>query len=273
MASTVTRSPARQNAPRGHTESNKGAPVNNPNPGPKFFHQIYPVRAKVPLHPRAGRIGSNVGNRNSSLTFDSSMAAHGYLSYRVTTGTYAGSAQLKWSRSLQGSWSTLYYRAYLYYTGNPPVASTPVSLQSGNSNAALITINSSGSLELFDSTGTGHNTFTNAIPLNSWFRIEGYVTGSTSGVISCTLFGPPNSTTVIETHTASAVNTLGLLTQITYGESNKGINEGPWWIDDIGVSNTGYLGPVQGQFPPPALSQVYDSIALPSTFFTTVPVF
>ena len=169
----------------------------------------------------------------------------------MATGATPGTALLEWSQSLQGPQLTVWYRAYLYYTANPASASSPVEVRAGGSAAALISVNSSGNLELFDGTGTGHDTFASAIPLNSWFRIEGYFTGSPSaGAISCSLYTPKDSMTALESHTVTGVNNTGLITQIWYGEANSGSSEGPLWIDDIGVSNAGYLGPSGGSLPP-----------------------
>ena len=46
----------------GNGSGSKGAPVNNPNPGPVFFQRRTPVRFTLPpWHPTAGRIGFNKG--------------------------------------------------------------------------------------------------------------------------------------------------------------------------------------------------------------------
>ena len=182
---------------------------------------------------------------NGTLVYDNTRTAHGSLSYKVATGVTSGTVLAEWTTSLGGHPQPIvYFRQYLYYTANPASASKPFESRVGASNAGGIQVSATGLLQLFDSGFTTRATFSNAIPLNQWFRIEGYVIGHASaGAVSCSMFSPMDSVTPVETHTVTGINTLGFLTAVFFGEMNTGANQGPFWMDDIGVSTAGPLGP------------------------------
>jgi len=89
-------------------------------------------------------------------------------------------------------------------------------------------------------------TFTGTVPLNAWFRIEGFVTGNAStGQVELKQFNDPASATATETQTSAAsVNTGGTMDTYEFGMPvTPSANNGPFWMDNIGLSSTGYLGP------------------------------
>jgi hypothetical protein len=107
-------------------------------------------------------------------------------------------------------------------------------------------LSETGHLYVQNSAFTSIFTFTDTVPLNQWFRIEGSVFGSsTAGQLQLSLFDSPNSTVATQTETSAATqNTFGSPDRCYYGVAQFYADIGPFWMADIGVSNTGYLGPV-----------------------------
>ena len=180
-----------------------------------------------------------------TMAFNSTRTAHGLRSYKVAVGGTAGTSVLEWTTSLGGPQPVIYYRAYLYYTAFPAVASSPVSTRTGASvSSASISVSSTGKINIRDAAFTTRAIVAQPIPLNQWFRVEGYFVGNAvNGAASASLYYPMDSVTAASTATATGMNNAGPANAVWFGESNSGTNEGPWWIDDIGISNAGYLGP------------------------------
>jgi hypothetical protein len=181
-----------------------------------------------------------------SLTFDSTQAAHGSLSYKISTGSTAAACDFQWSSSLTGSSvGQIWFRAYLYFTANPGTTFKLVQANVSGTQAAALQLLTTGQLRWLSSAGATILTTTNSIPLNQWCRIEGFIIGSaTVGQVSVSLYDSMDSGTATETETSAATqNTDGAMTLIRYGDTNSVANIGPFWMDDLGVSTTGYLGP------------------------------
>ena len=89
-------------------------------------------------------------------------------------------------------------------------------------------------------------TSTNSVNTAGWFRVEGFVTGNAStGQISMSLYNTPDSVTATETFTsAGTVNTTAAVNGIRYGTNTQSPSY-TWYMDDLGASDTGLLGPSQ----------------------------
>ena len=201
----------------------------------------------------AGNTGSTSGNYFDTVTigggatdaFDNTHAAHGTLSCKIAT---AGSAAVynTWSASLTNTGiPQVWVRMYLYFTANPSNTHRVFSATAGSSVAAALQVTTSGTLRWTDAAASTIFTTTTAIPLNSWFRVEGFVTGSAgAGQVSLSLYTTPDSVVPAEAFTSAATqNTAGLVTDVRYGVSAAVASVGPFWMDDIGLSTTGPLGP------------------------------
>lgn len=207
----------------------------------------------------------NVGV-GATVAFDNTRSAHGSLSYKIATGVTGVNADLDWSGSF-GIQPTEYFRYYLYFTANPVTNHRIAEFYTAGPNpAAGLVVQTTGVIYLSDATGTAQITLTNVIPNNEWFRLEGYVTGSaTVGQLSLSLYANMDSLVATESHTTgSALNTAGPISLIRIGPGAYNVaNVGPFWIDDIGSSSSGLLGPSGVQVfscpPPPGPSPVLSS--------------
>jgi hypothetical protein len=183
-------------------------------------------------------IGSGAG-----LTFDSTQTAHGSLSYNVSTGGSSTTSFLEWTSASVGTQATLYFRVYVYQP-NLSTSNAPFRVLSGGSHAGDFAITTAGVIALRNGAYTTLLSFTTVIPTSQWVRIEGYFTGdAVHGVISCSLYLNMDSITATETHTVTGANTVGVLNGAYFGQGNT-VASSQYWLDDLGISNTGPLGPV-----------------------------
>jgi hypothetical protein len=178
------------------------------------------------------------------IQFDNTQAAHGSLSMKVQAATSGDIASCNWSTSL-GMLGQLWFREYLYFTANPTANCRVFSYIIGATNCGTVSVNSSGQLIMLSSNSVTMFTFTAAIPLNQWFRIEGTIFNSTTaGQGTLRLYTSPDSVTPAEAHTSAAnFNTAGSGNSAVWGIAFSAAVLGPYWIDDIAVSTCGFLGP------------------------------
>jgi hypothetical protein len=184
-------------------------------------------------------IGSGTG---TSIAFDNSTSAHGSLSAKVSTGSSVQASYAAWN--LSGS--QLWFRGYFYFTAFPASSFRLVEWVATSTYCGSVNVNSSGVIALDGSAGTDVLTTTNTIPLNQWFRLEGFLTGSaTVGQLSVSLYEQVDGTTATETQTtAASVNTASAsITSVRFGINPGVASIGPFWMDDLALSSTGAAGP------------------------------
>lgn len=192
----------------------------------------------------------SVTNSTSNTTAYSNTVAHsGSYSMAVTLGGTAGADYVTWSTSLTGSsLAQAWFRVYFYCTGYPASNVRLASFYNGSTVAGGITLlASSGKIESFDTAGTVTPASTNPVNENGWTRLEGYVISSlTAGSISYSIYLTPDSGTATETETtATNLATASGITLIRLGNALSGATSYTFYLDDVGVSDTGYLGPSQ----------------------------
>jgi hypothetical protein len=187
---------------------------------------------------------------SATLTFDNTHVAHGSLAGNVTTPVAATNSYAAWTTSM-GTQTTVWFRLYLYYTANPANTHRVFTGVSGASNCGSLQVTAAGKLQWINSSNATILTSTAAIPLGAWFRIEGFITGSaTVGQVELKLFSTPDSLTPNETDTSAATqNTLSTMNGYRFGVSGSTASV-TFWMDDLGLSSTGYLGPAMSL--PPA---------------------
>ena len=179
----------------------------------------------------------------ASVTFDNTHAAHGSLACKLATTTPGGGAYVEWSTSL-GTQSEIWFRMYAYVPSLQNLTFIVFNSAVG-ATCAELKINASGKILFQNAALTTILTSTNTVPVNQWFRLEGFVVASaTTGQLSFSLYESMDSVTPTETQASAASQVLAAnVGQVAFGIAGI-TNAGPYWIDDIGISNTGYLGPV-----------------------------
>ena len=206
-----------------------------------------------------GMLFDNVSiSASTTMTYDTTVAHSGTQSCQITTSANSVVYGM-WTAAglLTNAGTQEWFRLYLYFTANPSTQHQVfVALVSGT-RAADVIITSAGKVSVRNAAGTAITgaTTTNSIALNQWVRIEGYIISSaTVGQAEIKLFNTPDSATPTETDTSAATqNTLGgTLNQFRYGMGTGGVTGQTWWMDDVAVSVSGYIGPgaiVQSMIP------------------------
>ena len=189
---------------------------------------------------------------NTTLTWDNthSIQPNGF-DIKIAVGSPAGPCYVAWGNSLQmiPLATSYYFRQVLYFTANPANTITLMAgVQSGNSAKCFdVIMTSAGKIEVRDSASTVVITLTNAIPLNTRFRIEGIFTPSgTTATFTLSLFSTEFATSALETKasTANQLNIGAALVYWRYGQAFSGsATPGAWWMGGLALSNTGPIGP------------------------------
>jgi hypothetical protein len=183
-----------------------------------------------------------------SLNYSSTQAAHGTLSIQCATSTIAAGDYVQWSTSM-GTLAEQFGRVYVYLTSAPAGNDVIVRYIGGSTVLARLQVTTGRVLRLLDTSSTVVATFTNTVPLNAWCRIEWDLTFPASATASATvkLFLTPDSGTADETQTPASNGSLNFgsanITSVRFGWTNGVANQPNMFIDDLGVSSTGYLGP------------------------------
>jgi len=176
------------------------------------------------------------------IKVDTARAAHGTRSVRFDQDTTNG-IEMEWD------WGSLYYtelwgRLYIYRTATPtPDPQWFVVWGDGVNPGGIIRCETDGNLGVWDSTFSVFDESSVTIPLNEWVRIEWYIKShSTRGVVEAKMYHQ-DQTTVIDTARIENVNTLTEIAGISFGQWAALATGSSWWLDDIRVSNEGWLGP------------------------------
>ena len=194
-----------------------------------------------------GALFDTVITTGGTLTYDSAHAYSGALSCKVATSAASTCAAL-WTGAgmIINVSAQLWYRLYLYQAAWPGTLHPVFNVQVSGTKSADVVLNTNGTLSVRDANSTVIVTTTNTVPNNGWYRIEGYVTSSaTTGQVELKLFNSPGSPTPTETQTSAASqNTLGgNLNQARFGCATGAASGLTWWMADVALSASGYIGP------------------------------
>lgn len=189
----------------------------------------------------------------SVLAFDNTHAAHGSLALKCTAAAATFSFGY-WGTSLGAGQAQVWFRIYLYVTAAPAANARVVTFwntTSAGTQCGALLINTAGKI-IFQNAGSS-TILTSAatFPLNTWFRVEGFLKASaTVGQLEFKLFTTLDGTTTSDVQTSAATqNTGASVGSIGWGISNSPASAvGPYWIDDFGASVTAYLGPALTSF-------------------------
>lgn len=185
-------------------------------------------------------VTENTGS-GGTCKYDNTQAAHGTKSLKIATGGTSVSSFVEWNTT--GFGTTQYYRAYVYFTANPSGNIDVIQIRDSATRARL-RINSTGKVVAVNGS-TAVGTSTASIGLNQWVRLEyKWVANATTGILEAKIFNTPDSTTPDETLTVTSLNTgTTEATNTRIGMPIAGSNIGPFWLDDLGVTDVGYIGP------------------------------
>jgi hypothetical protein len=177
-----------------------------------------------------------------TAAFSNAQAKRGSLSLLFQTTT-ANSTGVAWTTSM-GTQTQVWFRIYAYFASLPSAGTRFYTVNPGVAGARF-TIQANGTILVQDGSNNTLTTSTAAIATGQWVRIEGYVLNSaTVGQTQVMLFNSADSATPTETDTSTAVqNTGASSTGYYFGPEAGTANQGPFYADDIAVSNVAYIGP------------------------------
>jgi hypothetical protein len=184
------------------------------------------------------------------LNFDSTQAHSGTLSCKVSTSGTSHFALARWGPKLgAGGYTQLWVRAYVYYSGTAPAGNYRIVAWYNTSGGATIcgslVITTTGTIRALNASG-GTMVSTTTTLSTGWNRIEGYLIGdaaSGSAQIQIYVGANVNGTTPDQTVTSTTSATAGTISSVQFGQSGSSATVFTYWLDDIGASSTGYMGP------------------------------
>lgn len=146
-------------------------------------------------------------------------------------------------------------RAYIYLESYPTSGSHIIQVRQVGGNIAVISLLNSGKLYVVDSTSSIIWQSPNAIPLNSWVRIElscQVGTTATNGILRVAYGLADNAATWTQESLNADIGTVNVY-ETRFGKPNSGGDNTIWW-DNITVTDTtaALLGPSSSNVAPTA---------------------
>lgn len=183
----------------------------------------------------------NIG-AGAAVISDGTFVAHGISAVKISTGGAAAAVFYRWDTFPVSP--TVWFRTNFLAQALPAATSRVLSLFNGGNLCAGVNLLTTGGFRLLDSSGATLVNSATTISPGQWIRLEGFVYGnSTGGRVELKIFTNIESTVATETINSNA-NTFDQITRVTFGTNASVANYGPFWYDDIGATNTGYMGPV-----------------------------
>lgn len=189
----------------------------------------------------------------ASVKYDTTHVHGGSLAAKIAIAATAGASHLDWQSAHLGTLNTNdvgYFRAYFYLPGgNPAAAWTLVVGRQATNTPYRIRINTSGKIEILDSTNTVKATSTTSVPASAgWVRIEWQVTQNSTvgGVVARLYFTNADAASGSQDETvgtAGSYNTLSSSDSVWLGQTVSGPTNVSLWIDDVATSPTTWIGP------------------------------
>lgn len=134
--------------------------------------------------------------------------------------------------------------AWFYRTANPTAEYTIINGTTAAGGRRLnINIDASGKLRVRAENATYLNTFTNAIPLNAWFRVRVYSRNQGVGASQLKVALVNASNTVVEEFSTLTADRTEAIAAVVFGKAGTDASATAFWMGDLQVESaaTGYL--------------------------------
>ena len=182
---------------------------------------------------------------NGSITYANN-PARSALSYTMTLGATVTDVKVEW-QNLQPS-TTTYARFYVYLPALPSASFRFLELSDGTQAVWSFGLRNDGRLSIRDSVSASMGVSTISLPVGRWLRLEAMlVSHATTGSSVVKIFTEADSPYPAEIMTStSSFNTAPNGTGISlarYGIVGSATSNYTYYLDDIAISNEGYLGP------------------------------
>ena len=196
-----------------------------------------------------GASGDAWSTVTGSPTYSSTHPLHGPLTSQFALAT---STVTSLTTTKTGTTTEHWIRFYVYFTANPAAITTLYTALSTATAAVTVKLDTAGKLLVAPTSGTTDYTFTNAITLNAWNRVEIHIINSTgTGTVQTRLYAADSQTVVEDSGVRSTTSTLTNTTSHVFGQQAAVAGTtSTFWLGDPAVGTTGFLGP-NIAIPPP----------------------
>ena len=181
-----------------------------------------------------------------TCTFDTGQVLRGGTAIKLTSPVTAAAVFLRYTPSPAYSAATTWFRAYIYLTANLAVGARIFNWSNAAGSMATVDVDASGHQRSLNASGSTVQTMTGAVPLNAWFRVEGWcLSSATVGQIEVQRFDKTDDVVPTETITSTALQNTrgGAPTNLTFGPGGSGVSSATLWFEDLGISDVAYPGP------------------------------
>lgn len=179
----------------------------------------------------------------ATITYDSPASPRGSASCAIATTT-SSAGYVAWDETVLGEGNVATWgRVYLWMTADFAASVSLLQFAENGTARGRVQILTDRKVRIVDSAGATVTTTTSPIALNSWIRIECKISGSTSGDWSLSVYAG-NSVSAIQTLTGSGANFGGAINTLRVGVTAPQANVPTFYLDDLGFSTAGALGPV-----------------------------
>lgn len=179
--------------------------------------------------------------------------ARGGMAYKCTTGATASNGYVIWNTLPDQS--TYYIRFAVYLPAYPSTSFRFCEIGDDTTIGLSIGCTTAGKISVRDYTSAQMGLSTISLPIGRWARVEmRYVSSATAGQMTFRIYTEVDSPYPAETlASAASFNTkpnAGYITQPRFGISTFNIANWTYYIDDIAVSDQGWLGPANASLLP-----------------------
>lgn len=185
---------------------------------------------------------------NATNEFDTAQKANGSLSVLIATGGTSTTAYNRWSTALTLLWATglttHYGRFYFRLAGLPAANRVICELLDVlvATNRANIQVLTTGAIRLRNAANGTVATTTATISVDTWYRLEYRIDGSTTGAYELHLYAG-NNVSAIESIVGGTANFGGAIGAAAYGYVSNGASLANLWFDGIQINDVSLPGP------------------------------
>lgn len=166
------------------------------------------------------------------------------MALKVATTTTAASPLVQWNLTSLGYARTkLYFRVDSLIPAAATPAFRPIAFRTtAGTHIFSLLVSGNAISSSYGSGFSGLSGFTGAIANNAYFRVEG-ILDTVAGTVHLERYTGQKDAYPDQVKDYTGVVFGNVIQRIDIGNANSATNDGPFWIDEVGVSETGPLSP------------------------------
>lgn len=186
---------------------------------------------------------NTVNSTSGTVTYDHTHVMHGTDALQLATAGVSVSVSCLYTGL--GA-ATMYGRYYVYIptaSGFTNAAGFGLRFRAAGSQNGRFTLDATGHLQLRNNGNTVVATSTNALSLDTWYRIECQITQGASGSGSCDAYVGDSTTSAATIGATTSTFGTANIDEAGIGLFAAGTSLGPYWVDSVNVNDVGRPGP------------------------------